>query len=92
MKKILLALSILNFLYFIATVFIDNDTNLYMLPFGLPLLLSFVLLIAGIVSLYIKGKRKNPNNSRNMSIYIVSVNLISMLASAILFSMMLFNF
>ena len=91
MKKTLLALSILNFFYFIVAVFIDNDTSLYMLPFGLPLLIAFVLLFSGIISLYFKGKQRDAAKSRNMSIWIVSVNLISMLGSAILFGRMLFN-
>lgn len=60
MKSILLWITSLNTVYFIATIFINqnNDVNNFLLlPFGVPAVIAFILFFAGIVTLINEYKR-----------------------------------
>lgn len=79
MKKVLLFLSILNFLYMFSTFFIDNsannNTNLFLLPFGLPTFIGLILFVSGFISLFFKEK----GSIAKLSIYILIINFLVLL-------------
>ncbi|SDK71544.1 hypothetical protein SAMN05216216_107109 [Lacicoccus qingdaonensis] len=60
LKNLLVSFTALNLIYFMVTVFINQNTdveNFFMLPFGLPSVIAFVLFFAGIVTLINENKR-----------------------------------
>lgn len=60
MKNLLILSTVLNLIYFIATAVINqNDTvvNFFILPFGVPAVIAFILFFAGIVTLINENKR-----------------------------------
>ena len=60
MKSILLWLTSLNTAYFIAAIFINQNydvDNFFLLPFGMPAVIAFILFFAGIVTLINENKR-----------------------------------
>lgn len=61
MKRLLLILTILNIIYFIFTAFINQYNtveNFFLLPFGIPSVIAFILFFAAIISLIDENIRK----------------------------------
>lgn len=61
---------------------LDEMDNLFLVPFGVPLITTFLLVILGIVSLIFD---ENGTNKRTLSILIIGVNLLPILFVASLF-------
>lgn len=61
MKNTLLLLTVLNIIYFVVTAFINQHStvgNFFLVPFGIPAIIAFILFFAGIISLIDENKRK----------------------------------
>lgn len=82
MKKVLLIISLINLGYVFITMLLDEMDNLFLVPFGVPLITTFLLVILGIVSLIFD---ENGTNKRTLSILIIGVNLLPILFVASLF-------
>lgn len=82
MKKILLIISLLNLGYVFITMISDNRDNLFLLPFGFPLLTTTLLFMLGVVSLAFD---ENVKYTKTLSGFIIGINLLPILFVASFF-------
>lgn len=77
MKKIiLLILTLLNLIYVFLTMVSDNLDNLFLLPFGVPLLTTVILFCLGAISL---AYEEHIKFTRTLSYIIIGLNLLPIL-------------
>lgn len=77
MKKIiLLILTLLNLIYVFLTMVSDNLDNLFLLPFGVPLLTTVILFCLGAISL---AYEEHIKFTKTLSYIIIGLNLLPIL-------------
>ncbi|WP_026859842.1 hypothetical protein [Jeotgalicoccus psychrophilus] len=82
MKKLLLLLSFLNLIYVFITMASDELDNIFLVPFGFPLLTTTVLFILSVVSFIFD---ENGTSKRTLSILSTIINLLPILFVASMF-------
>lgn len=82
MKRLLLFISVLNLIYVFITMISDELDNIFLVPFGFPLLTTAVLFILSVVSFIFD---ENGTSKRTLSILCTIINLLPILQVATMF-------
>ncbi|MEK4554447.1 hypothetical protein [Jeotgalicoccus sp. FSL K6-3177] len=82
MKKLLLSVSVLNLIYVFISMVSDELNNIFLVPFGFPLLTTAVLFILSVVSFIFD---ENGTDRRTLSILSTIINLLPILFVASMF-------
>lgn len=82
MKRLLLFISVLNLIYVFITMISDELDNIFLVPFGFPLLTTAVLFILSVVSFIFD---ENGTSKRTLSILCTIINLLPILQVAGMF-------
>lgn len=76
MKKLLLFISVLNLIYVFITLISDELDNIFLVPFGFPLLTTAVLFILSVVSFIFD---ENGTSKRTLSTLSAIINIFPIL-------------
>lgn len=76
MKKLLLFISFLNLIYVFITLISDELDNIFLVPFGFPLLTTAVLFILSVVSFIFD---ENGTSKRTLSTLSAIINILPIL-------------
>ncbi|HBV23751.1 MAG TPA: hypothetical protein DEB42_08220 [Jeotgalicoccus sp.] len=76
MKKLLLFISVLNLIYVFITLISDELDNIFLVPFGFPLLTTAVLFILSVVSFIFD---ENGTSKRTLSTLSAIINILPIL-------------
>lgn len=82
MKKLLLIVSIFNLIYVFITMTSDNLDNIFLVPFGFPLLTTVVLFTLSVISFIFD---ENGTSKRSLSILSTIINTLPILLVASMF-------
>ena len=82
MKRLLFFISVLNLIYVFITMISDELDNIFLVPFGFPLLTTAVLFILSVVSFIFD---ENGTSKRTLSILCTIINLLPILQVAGMF-------